>query len=138
MIMPITNPKMVDDLLPLILATEDLTYSPHGYLNYIKKALETEYALLLVNINDDNVIDAMAFSETIISITDREAMLNFAFVDKDEKEVGEQMWNMILEWAKGMNCKRVCCITNKLKARAMIRKYGFNDNWAYLTKELGG
>lgn len=138
MIIPLTKPESINDLLPLVLATGDTTYSPHGYLNYIKKAIVTDYALCLVNITDDNVIDAMAFCETIVSITDRETMLNFAYVDKEEPEVGMEMWDLIVKWSLDKGSKRICCITDRLKAKAMTRKYGFSQNWVYLTKEIGG
>ena len=136
MIVPITNPDLVNNLLPIMLKTKDLPFSPHGYLNYIKEAIVTDCAILLVNINDANEFDSMAFAETIINITDREAMFNFAYVDPKQKEVGIEFWDLINKWAIDKECKRICCITNKLKARAMKKKYGFDQNWSYLTKEI--
>ena len=136
MIVPITNPELVNKLLPIMLKTKDLPFSPHGYLNYIKKAIVTDYALLLVNINDDDEFDSAAFVETIINVTDREAFFNYGYTNPRDKEVGMKMWDMVNKWAKDKECKRICCITNTLKARAMKKKYGFDQSLSYLTKEI--
>lgn len=136
MIIPLTNPKMVDDLLPLVLKVPNLSYSPHGYLNYIKRLIASEFGIVLVNINDENKIDGFAFAETIISITDREAMLNLAYVEPEAESIGKEMWTILEKWARLKECKRICCITKPINARAMTRKYGFDHHWSYLTKEL--
>lgn len=136
MIIPLTNPKMIDQLLPLVLKIPDLVYSPHGYLNYIRQFIGSDDALILVNINEENQIDGLSFSEVIISITEKEAMLNLAYVEPQANGVGKEMYDILEKWARLKECKRICCITRPLNARAMIRKYGFDHNWNYLTKEL--
>jgi hypothetical protein len=139
MICVITDPKIVDKLvLPLLLKMPGLTYEPRGYLKYIKDALETEHVLLLVNLNDDNEVTAVSFTETVISITDLEAMIDLTYTIPEDTTSTMEMWGMIKMWASSKGCKWIRCITDQLKARAMIRKYGFSQKWAYLSYKIEG
>jgi hypothetical protein len=136
MILFITDPKMVPKLLPLVLKIENLPVSPHAYLNYIAERIQSEFALLLVNITEDNEINAFGFVESVISITDREAMLNLAYCDPKSNGLAMEMWEKIVKWAQMRECSKVGVLTQQSKAKAMIKKYGFTQNWAYLTKDL--
>jgi len=136
-IIPVTNPRLVDRLIPLIEKLEQAEVpSIPRYLSYIKMAVPQEAALLLVDFDDNNNATSFLFAEGIISIGEKEVFIDMAYYDPANRKVGREMQRMVELWAKDRGCSYIAIFTHENRVKAYIKKYGFTDKTVLLRKKL--
>ena len=136
MIIPIKNPDMVSQIIPLIAKVKHLPYDRDGYYKYILDRLPLDECVLFADINDSGVIKSFVFLEVVVSITDREAFIDLAYFDPHSQTVGDEMADLIMKWGRMNNCSRASALVDEKKDGAFIKKYGFETRFVYVSKDI--
>lgn len=136
MIVPVTLPRQVDNIIPLILKIKGLTKSVEGYVAYMKAYVSNDSTLLLMDW-DGQEAHSFIFMEIISNITEKEAMVNLAYFDPKNKEIGIELDIACERWANLMNCDRITIMTTPRHVKTYVKRYGFTEHFSYLRKPLG-
>lgn len=136
MIIPIKNFDILNKLSPLIDKIKFLPYDKEEYLKRISRNMNNDDALLVVDIDDSNEVRSFAFIEAGLVYGRKEALMVIAYTNAKDQDIGIEMWDMVLKWIKLRECTRISAYVKDKRENAFIKKYGFNNRFAYITKEI--
>ncbi len=137
-IVKVTRLSELDEIIPMIQKLHadsgiDKFVSLTGFIAYVSLKLP------LVTFNVWKVMnEGKLIGYAIVEITQRyfetECMIVDAYMEKNDPEFTEQVFDFIQQWAKESGCTILSCHTNR--AEALQKKYGFDAYGTVLMRRL--
>jgi hypothetical protein len=127
MIKEITTPTEVDEILPLIRKgcyMTNMGYSYSGFVAFLVTSLYLKTNKIIVAYDNEIPIGYIVAQIKNIYFENECQILDIYSNNVKESEKA-QCYQMLLDWAKGFNCKRITSQTTKIDA--IERMFGFKN-----------